>query len=308
MPKRRRTSGRHRRQHHSKVPSSVALIAGSAIVVGGMHVPAALGDGRPDAAPTADPGQLAARTSPTAAVDTSAALAAPAGAASPGLIERTELASARASARLRASRSRAEDSRSLARVRLPLELTAASVRAAEATPSTSPEQARGTARNSSVAPTKDRVATRASRSRRTPAARRAGRPAVWTAPLTSYRLSAGFGQRSSLWRSVHTGQDFAAPSGTPVRAVGAGVVTSVSYAGSYGRRVEIRHGDGSSTWYCHLSSYASRAGQRVRAGQVIGRVGSTGNSTGPHLHLEVHRPGGGATNPLSWLRGHGVSA
>lgn len=110
-----------------------------------------------------------------------------------------------------------------------------------------------------------------------------------------------------MWRSVPTGQDFAAPSGTPVQAVGAGVVTSVSYVGSYGRRVEIRHADGTSTWYCHLSSYASRVGQRVQAGQLIGRVGSTGNSTGPHLHLEVHPAGGGVTNPLMWLRGHGVS-
>jgi murein DD-endopeptidase MepM/ murein hydrolase activator NlpD len=127
---------------------------------------------------------------------------------------------------------------------------------------------------------------------------------MFALPLDHYRLTASFGQSSGLWSSSHTGQDFAAPSGTPVRAVARGVVTSAEWAGAYGWRVIIRHSDGTETWYCHLSSFLVRSGS-VEPGQVIGRVGSTGNATGPHLHFEVRR-NDQPIPPLAWLRAHGV--
>jgi murein DD-endopeptidase MepM/ murein hydrolase activator NlpD len=127
---------------------------------------------------------------------------------------------------------------------------------------------------------------------------------LYVSPLRNYRLTASFGASSGLWSSTHTGQDFAAPSGTPVRAVTKGVVTSAEWAGAYGWRVIIRHADGTETWYCHLSSFAVRGGT-VQTGETIGRVGSTGNTTGPHLHFEVRRQGV-PISPLAWLRAHGV--
>ena len=126
----------------------------------------------------------------------------------------------------------------------------------------------------------------------------------WVLPLVSFRLTAGFGEYG-LWSSAHTGQDFAAPYGTPVRAIGDGKIIFASYDGSYGNKVVVEHPDGTVTWYAHLSAFVRTSGP-VKAGDVIGRVGSTGNSTGNHVHLEV-RPGGSApVPPLTWLRAHGI--
>jgi len=123
-------------------------------------------------------------------------------------------------------------------------------------------------------------------------------------PLTHFRLTARFGASSGLWSSRHTGLDFAAPTGTPVRAVKAGVVVSAGWDGAYGWKLVLRHEDGTQTWYCHLSSISVRSA-RVAAGERIGRVGSTGNTTGPHLHLEVRR-GDTPVDPAGWLRDNGV--
>ncbi|WP_313896116.1 M23 family metallopeptidase [Streptomyces sp. YIM 98790] len=130
----------------------------------------------------------------------------------------------------------------------------------------------------------------------------------YTAPLSSYTISAQYGQAGSMWASgYHTGTDFSAPAGTPVKNVHTGVVLEAAWNGSYGYQVVIELADGTEVSYSHLSSMAVVAGQEVITGDVIGNVGSTGNSTGPHLHLEV-RPGGGDTiDPLPWLRQHGVS-
>lgn len=99
---------------------------------------------------------------------------------------------------------------------------------------------------------------------------------------------------------MHRGVDFAAPTGTPVYAAGDGTVAFAGWRGDYGRTVILRHGGGFSTLYAHLSAIPGsiRPGTRVRQGQVIGRVGSTGLSTGPHLHYEVHR-NSVAVNPAS---------
>ncbi len=127
----------------------------------------------------------------------------------------------------------------------------------------------------------------------------------WVSPVSDYRLTAGFGGFSPLWRSSHTGSDFATTFGAPVLAASGGVVVEAAYDGAYGRKLVIRHADGTLTWYCHLSRFARTSGG-VMPGTVIGYVGNSGNSTGAHLHLEVHPAGGDPVDPLRWLRAHGV--
>ncbi len=129
------------------------------------------------------------------------------------------------------------------------------------------------------------------------------RKAFLKAPLQYSRVSSGFSyaRRHPVTRKVqpHTGVDYAAPKGTPVMTIGDGVVTSVKYEGAGGNTVRIRHNSVYSTAYLHLSKYAKglKAGQRVRQGEVIGYVGSTGRSTGPHLDFRVWK-NGSPINPL----------
>ena len=107
----------------------------------------------------------------------------------------------------------------------------------------------------------------------------------WVIPVDSYRLTNTFGMARSYYSSgYHTGLDFAAPSGTPIRAVANGVITSTGYEGAYGNQTVQTLEDGTEIWYCHQTSYTVSPGDTVRAGDIIGYVGSTGNSTGPHLH------------------------
>jgi murein DD-endopeptidase MepM/ murein hydrolase activator NlpD len=117
-------------------------------------------------------------------------------------------------------------------------------------------------------------------------------------------FTSGFGVRSDpfLGRpAMHTGLDFRAASGDPVRATANGKVVSSGWAGGYGRMVEIDHGNGLSTRYGHLSEIGVRIGDQIKIGQVIGAVGSTGRSTGPHLHYET-RIDGEAVDPQKFLR------
>lgn len=131
----------------------------------------------------------------------------------------------------------------------------------------------------------------------------------WTLPVhTGYVLTSGFGPRVSPTEGVtevHTGQDFAVPAGTPALAVSSGRVSFVGWDGGYGNLVRVRHAGGVETYYGHLSQTSVRVGQRVRTGQQIGAVGSTGNSTGPHLHLEV-RVDDQPHDPMAWLRAKGL--
>ncbi|WP_369203239.1 M23 family metallopeptidase [Streptomyces sp. PU-14G] len=138
------------------------------------------------------------------------------------------------------------------------------------------------------------------------AERRAKLARSYVAPVASYQLSAGFGQSGGRWQNDHTGQDFAAPNGTPVKAIHTGTVKEAGWAGSYGYRVVLELDDGTELWFCHLSSMTKSAGDKVSTGDVIGRVGSTGNSSGPHLHVEVRPDGGAPVDPLTWLRDKGV--
>lgn len=128
----------------------------------------------------------------------------------------------------------------------------------------------------------------------------------WVLPIAGYTLTARFGESSGLWATVHTGLDFAAPSGTPLVAVADGTITAAGYASAYGNQTILTLEDGTEIWYCHQTSYAVKPGQTVRPGQLIGYVGSTGNTTGPHLHLEVRPGGGDPVDPYQALTVHGV--
>ncbi|WEO95786.1 M23 family metallopeptidase [Streptomyces sp. FXJ1.172] len=124
-------------------------------------------------------------------------------------------------------------------------------------------------------------------------------------PVTQKGLSAYFGQAGVNWMSVHTGIDFPVSYGTTVMAATDGTVTT-KWNSAYGNMLILTAKDGTQTWYCHLSSYRVPAGTTVKAGQPIAYSGNSGNSTGPHLHFEVHPAGGAAVDPLPWLRSHGL--
>jgi murein DD-endopeptidase MepM/ murein hydrolase activator NlpD len=153
-----------------------------------------------------------------------------------------------------------------------------------------------------------------------------GGPWVNPLPPGSYRLTSPFGPR---WGTHHDGQDFAAPTGTPIRAVSAGTVMAAGCTSPFcdrrghvdaggrpstagcGFRVIVLHTRGVASMYCHASRLAVHDGQRVMAGQVIGWVGSTGNSTGPHLHLQIHTGAppvdrSTAQDPVAYLASVGV--
>jgi murein DD-endopeptidase MepM/ murein hydrolase activator NlpD len=117
-------------------------------------------------------------------------------------------------------------------------------------------------------------------------------------------VASGFGVRSDPFTrsaAMHTGLDFQSESGAPVRATANGTVTTAGWKGGYGKMVDVDHGNGYSTRYGHLSAIEVKDGQTVRAGQIIGRVGSTGRSTWPHLHYET-RIGRDAVDPEKFLR------
>lgn len=126
---------------------------------------------------------------------------------------------------------------------------------------------------------------------------------VFTWPVPgSYRITCEFGAPDPNGAG-HRGLDVGAPSGTPIVATGAGQVIVTSYAhSSYGNYIVLDHGDGVKTLYAHCTQLLQNTGTQVQAGTVIATVGSTGFSTGPHLHLEVHN-GGGLDNPRAWLQG-----
>ena len=126
----------------------------------------------------------------------------------------------------------------------------------------------------------------------------------WVSPVKSYTLTSPFGMRlhpiQKVWK-MHNGVDMAAPQGTPIYAAKSGKVTTTSYqAGGAGYYVSINHGDGFSSIYMHMTHYIVSPGQYVNAGQVIGYVGSTGGSTGPHLHFGISY-NGTYVNPMNYV-------
>ncbi|WP_425832125.1 peptidoglycan DD-metalloendopeptidase family protein [Streptomyces fractus] len=137
---------------------------------------------------------------------------------------------------------------------------------------------------------------------------RAGKGATWVKPVSPAPLSAGFGSGGHLWAHTHTGQDFAVPTGTPVRAVGAGTVVYTGCGDGFGNQVVLRHADGYYTQYAHLSRIGVSVGDRLDAGETLGLSGATGNVSGPHLHFEVRITPqfGSGIDPLPWLRARGL--
>ncbi len=121
------------------------------------------------------------------------------------------------------------------------------------------------------------------------------------------RMASGFGYRTDPFtkaRKMHEGMDFTAPTGTPIYATGDGVIKRAdNTASGYGNHIVIQHGYGYETLYGHLSKYNCRAGQRVKRGNIIGYVGSTGRSEAPHLHYEVHKEGK-VVNPINFYYGN----
>jgi murein DD-endopeptidase MepM/ murein hydrolase activator NlpD len=137
------------------------------------------------------------------------------------------------------------------------------------------------------------------------AAAEAARPQV-VLPVAGARLTSGFGAR---WGTMHAGIDLAAPMRTPEYAAMDGVVLKAGAASGYGLAVYIQHGNGDVTVYGHMDSILVSEGQHVRAGDTIALLGNRGQSTGPHLHFEVHVGGmdGTKIDPIGWLREHGVA-
>ncbi|MER5280476.1 M23 family metallopeptidase [Streptomyces sp. NPDC002809] len=129
-------------------------------------------------------------------------------------------------------------------------------------------------------------------------------------PVAGSYVSTGYKSSGSLWSSgSHSGIDFHAASGSSVVAVGAGTVVEAGWGGAYGNNIVLRMTDGTYTQYGHLSSIGVSVGQSVGGGQQIGLSGSTGNSTGPHLHFEARTTPsyGSDMDPVAYLRAHGVN-
>jgi len=154
----------------------------------------------------------------------------------------------------------------------------------------------------------DRLAVldKAARSRELPGAAAnalQGAPDLWLLPVRhEFQLTTLFAMR---WGSFHRGLDMAAPYGTPYYSAHAGVVTLSRYYAGYGYCVMVDHGNGISTVYGHASKLIAQEGQHVDAGQILGLIGSTGYSTGNHLHFEV-RIDDEQVDPMSWMRTRGV--
>lgn len=145
-----------------------------------------------------------------------------------------------------------------------------------------------------------KVTSRSSSGRYTPTTGGTGKIASSFIEPVSGKITSRFNSRSSVRSGAHTGLDIATSYGTPIKAAASGTVTYAGNKGSYGKCIIVSHGDGTETWYAHCSSLVASVGQKVSQGQVIAKVGSTGNSTGNHLHLEI-RINGTPVNPQKYL-------
>ncbi|MEW2258092.1 peptidoglycan DD-metalloendopeptidase family protein [Streptomyces sp. NPDC047869] len=132
----------------------------------------------------------------------------------------------------------------------------------------------------------------------------------YTLPVAAPTVGTAYHVAGSMWSSgYHTGVDFVVPTGTSLKAVGAGTVVSAGWGGAYGNQVVIKLNDGYYAQYAHLSQLSVSAGQTVTPGQQVGLSGATGNVTGPHLHFEIRTTPnyGSDVDPVAYLRSHGVA-
>ncbi|KMO95672.1 M23 family metallopeptidase [Streptomyces roseus] len=159
-------------------------------------------------------------------------------------------------------------------------------------------------------------AAKAAAAAKADAAKAAAAKAViaWQKPVARYTLSATFGKGGTMWSHKHSGQDFACPVGTPVKAASAGTVVKAGPNGggdgpAYGNAIVIKHANNTYSQYAHLSKIQVRIGQKVGKGSQIALSGNTGNSSGPHLHFEIRTTPnyGSAVNPVAFLRNAGVT-
>ncbi|MFF8844731.1 M23 family metallopeptidase [Streptomyces sp. NPDC015127] len=158
------------------------------------------------------------------------------------------------------------------------------------------------------------AAKKADAAKKAAAKKVAKKPAAWVKPVNKYTLTASFAQGGAMWSAKHSGQDFAVPIGTPVKAAGAGTVVKAGPNGggdgpAYGNAIVVKHANGKYSQYAHLSKINVSIGSTVKAGQTIAKSGNTGNSSGPHLHFEIRTTPnyGSALNPVSFLRTVGVT-
>ncbi|MDN5717741.1 MAG: M23 family metallopeptidase [Janibacter sp.] len=125
----------------------------------------------------------------------------------------------------------------------------------------------------------------------------------WVKPLDNAVFTSPFGPR---WGKLHAGQDYAAPVGTPLKALSSGTVVGAGPMSGYGIYIDIKYWDGTVVRYAHMSSFSASVGQQVAPGDVVALSGNTGRSTGPHLHMEIHPGGGAPINPAGWLAERGI--
>ncbi|MEV5374355.1 M23 family peptidase [Streptosporangium nondiastaticum] len=135
---------------------------------------------------------------------------------------------------------------------------------------------------------------------------------AWVAPVAGYQIGQPFGKAGKMWAAKHSGQDLVVGTGTQVMSVHGGTVVKAGPNGggdgpAYGNAIVIKHADGTYSQYAHLSQIKVSVGQTVTTGQVIGLSGSTGNSSGPHLHFEIRTTPnyGSAVEPVAFLKAHG---
>ncbi|MGX1565522.1 M23 family metallopeptidase [Streptomyces sp. NPDC055506] len=168
------------------------------------------------------------------------------------------------------------------------------------------EKPKASAEKSSASESAPKADTAAKPAAAKPAAEASG----FSLPVDGAAVGTPYHMSGSMWSSgYHTGVDFVVPTGTSLKAVGAGTVVSAGWGGAYGNQVVIQLEDGKYAQYAHLSQLSVSAGQTVTAGQQVGLSGATGNVTGPHLHFEIRTSPdyGSDVDPVAYLRSHGVS-
>jgi len=191
---------------------------------------------------------------------------------------------------------------------------AQSVAQAKAAKTTAAEQAKAKAQAAAKKAAAERAAAKKAAAKKAAAKKAAAKKKIsWIDPVRKYTLSAKFAQAGGMWQHKHSGQDFAVPSGTRVLAAHGGTVVKAGGYGAgdgpaYGNAIVIKHGNGTYSQYAHLSRIDVNVGQIVKTGQRIALSGSTGNSSGPHLHFEIRTTAnyGSAIDPVKFLRAKGV--